>query len=278
MKLTPFLFLLLFAFLVASCGSQNNEEVEALLNKREEAIETKNVDMYMTLISPDYKVEKGINKVIDTEAIKKKFLSNVTLFDKLEIANANRSIYERDGVTEVVQLIVVDALVTGSSITSDGICNGRSLGLNDAMILTSIVADGSGDAVFNIKVPKDFAGETVHLQAYAETESKCSISNRVIQTVDSTPAPTLPPISNPDLPNLIISGFSPNVVGENNSLTVTGAPPGATVFLKYSLNEGTKNRFKVNEKIHLSQIDGKWFIVKESDADFLERFVFGGSN
>lgn len=153
MKLTPFLFVLLFAFIIGSCGSQNNEEIEALLNKREEAIETKNVDMYMTLISPDYEVDQGINKVIGTEEIKKKFLSNVALFDDLELTNANRSIYERDGVTEVVQLTVVDASV-----------------------------------------------------------------------------------------------------------------------------DDTKNRFKVNEKIHLSQIDGKWFIVKESDADFLERFVFGGSN
>ncbi len=147
----PYLFLLLTIF-VLSCGSPQNEEIESQLSIREEAIETKNVDLYMTLISPDYNVETN-NKVIGAEAIKKKFLSNVALFDELEITNANRSIYEKDDVTEVVQLIVVDALV-----------------------------------------------------------------------------------------------------------------------------DDTKNRFKVNEKIQFSKIDGKWLIVKESDADFLERFVFGGSN
>lgn len=151
MRLPSFFFLLLTLFIL-SCGSPQNEEVEAQLAVREEAIETKNVDLYMTLISPEYSVEEN-NKVIGLEAIKKKFLSNVALFDELEITNANRSIYERDGVTEVVQLIVVDALV-----------------------------------------------------------------------------------------------------------------------------DDTKNRFKVNEKIQFSKIDGKWLIVKESDADFLERFVFGGSN
>lgn len=151
MRLPSFFFLLLTLF-VLSCGSPQNEEVEAQLAIREEAIETKNVDLYMTLISPDYSVEEN-NKVIGLEAIKKKFLSNVALFDELEITPANRSIYERDGVTEVVQLIVVDALV-----------------------------------------------------------------------------------------------------------------------------DDTKNRFKVNERIQFSKIDGKWLIVKESDADFLERFVFGGSN
>ncbi|TFG76769.1 MAG: hypothetical protein E4H21_05450 [Thermodesulfobacteriales bacterium] len=151
MRLLSFFFLLLTIF-VLSCGSPQNEEIESQLSIREEAIETKNVDLYMTLISPDYNVEIN-NKVIGAEAIKKKFLSNVALFDKLEITNANRSIYERDDVTEVVQLTVVDALV-----------------------------------------------------------------------------------------------------------------------------DDTKNRFKVNEKIQFSKIDGKWLIVKESDADFLERFVFGGSN
>lgn len=151
MNLLSFLFLIL-AFYAVSCGSPNNEEIEAFLSQREQAIEQKDVDTYMTLVAPEYEVEEG-NKTFSREDVKKKFLSNVTLFDNLELTNANRSIYERDGVIEVVQFTVVDASV-----------------------------------------------------------------------------------------------------------------------------DETKNRFKVNEKIHLSKIDGKWYIVKESDADFLERFVFGGSN
>ena len=151
MKLNS-LIILIFILFAVSCGSPNNEEIEAFLSQREEAIEKKDVDSYMTLIAPEYEVEEG-NKTVSREDIKKKFLSNVTLFDTLELTNANRSIYERDGVIEVVQFTVVDASV-----------------------------------------------------------------------------------------------------------------------------DQTKNRFKVNEKIHLSKIDEKWYIVKESDADFLERFVFGGSN
>ncbi len=149
-----FLSYLFIAFLViaASCGNPENKEIEKVLSTREEAIETKNVDLYMSLISPSYSQEKT-NKVTGLEDVRKNFLSNVTLFDELEITFANRSIYERDGNTEVVQLTVVDATV------------------ND-----------------------------------------------------------------------------------------------------------TKNRFKVNERIQLAEIDGKWLIVKESDADYLERFVFGGSN
>jgi len=151
MRLLSFIFLI-FALLIVSCGSPRNDEIEKVLSDREHALETKNVDLYMTLISPDYNLEKN-NKVIGLEEIKKNFLSNVTLFDDLEITHTNRSIYERGDNTEVVQITVVDASV------------------ND-----------------------------------------------------------------------------------------------------------TKSRFKVNERIQLSKIEGKWLIVKESDADFLERFVFGGSN
>lgn len=152
MRLFSCLLIVFLVVIAASCGNPDNKEIEKILSKREEALEAMNVDLYMTLIAPDYNQEKN-NKVLGLEDVRKKFLSNVTLFDKLDITYANRSIYERDGNTEVVQLTVIDASV------------------ND-----------------------------------------------------------------------------------------------------------TKNRFKVNERIQLAEIDGKWFIVKESDADYLERFVFGGSN
>ncbi len=151
MRLLSFLFLG-FLLIIASCGGSNNEEIDNFLSVRERAFETKDADLYMTLLAPDYNVEKN-NKTIGPEEAKKNFLANVTLFDDLSITHANRSIYERHDKTEVVQLIVVDATV----------------------------------------------------------------------------------------------------------------------------NE-TKSRFKVNERIKLSKIDGNWYIAEESDADFLERFVFGGSN
>ncbi len=148
------LFLITSLILITSCGcgGSGNEEIEDFLSVRERAFETKNVDLYMTLIAPDYSVDKN-NKVTGLEEVKENFLANVMLFDDLNITHANRSVYERGGNIEVVQLVVVDA----------------------------------------------------------------------------------------------------------------------------SVNE-TKSRFKVNERLQLSNINGKWFIVEESDADFLERFVFGGSN
>jgi len=152
MRSLTFIFFIVISLITVSCGNSQNKEIEAALSERDHAIETKDADLYMTLISPDYNVEEN-SKVIGIEEVKKQFLSNVTLFDDLKVTHANRSIYERDNKIEVVQLTVVDA----------------------------------------------------------------------------------------------------------------------------SVNE-TKSRFKVNEKIQFEKIDGKWLIVKDSDADYLERFVFGGSN
>lgn len=151
MRLLSILFTLLILFTV-SCGNPENNEIEKVLSDREEALETKNVDLYMSLISPSYSLEKD-NKVIGVEEVRKNFLSNVTLFDNLEISHTDRSIYDKGQKTEVVQMVVVVATVNES-----------------------------------------------------------------------------------------------------------------------------KSRFKINERIEFAKIDGKWLIVKESDADFLERFVFGGSN
>jgi len=35
--------------------------------------------------------------------------------------------------------------------------------------------------------------------------------------------------------------------------------------------------FRLDERLGFEKVDGKWLIVKESDTDFLEGFVFGGN-
>jgi len=37
-----------------------------------------------------------------------------------------------------------------------------------------------------------------------------------------------------------------------------------------------KGAFRLSENLVFEKIDGKWKIIKESDADFLDGFVFGG--
>ncbi len=150
MRIPSYFYLILLALLI-SCGNSENREIEEVLSVRTKAFETKDVELYMTCISPDYKQEKK-GKVIGPEEIKKNFKINIDLFDTISLTHSDRTIYRDGNKAEVVQKTLVDAEVNES-----------------------------------------------------------------------------------------------------------------------------KSRFRLNEKIVLEKNDGKWVIVKESDADFLEGFVFGGN-
>ncbi len=149
---TTFYFSVILICLIVSCGNSEDKAVEEVLSARTKAFETKNADLYMTLIAPDYRQEKK-GKVIGVEEIKKNFLTNVSLFDTIALTNSDRTVYRDGDRAEVVQRTLVNAEVNQS-----------------------------------------------------------------------------------------------------------------------------KSRFKLNERMVLEKKNGKWLIVKESDADFLEGFVFGGNN
>lgn len=141
---------LIVLFLIASCGSSDKREIEKLLSTRKEAFETKNVELYLSCISPRYKQEKD-GSSIGIEEIKRNFLSNVSVFDQIKISYSDMSVYRRGKKADVVQKTTVEVRM-----------------------------------------------------------------------------------------------------------------------------ENDRSRFQINEKLELEKIEGKWKIVKESNADFLTGFVFGG--
>lgn len=145
-----FLPIFVLLLLIGSCGKSDENEIEELLSRRHKAFESKDVDLYLSCISPDYKEEKG-DQVIGLEDLKKTFLSNVSIFDQIEISYSDRSMYQQGEKAEVVQKTAVEVTI-----------------------------------------------------------------------------------------------------------------------------ENDQSRFQINEKIGLGKMKGKWAIVKESDADFLRGFVFGG--
>lgn len=100
-----FLVFLLFA---VSCGGDHDKEIEEVMSLRTQAFETKDVDLYMTLIAPGYKQEKK-GKVIGPEEIKKNFEVNVKLFDTLHITHTDRTVYQDGDRAEVFQKTLVDA-------------------------------------------------------------------------------------------------------------------------------------------------------------------------
>lgn len=100
-----FLALILFA---ASCGGDQDKAIEEVMALRTKAFETKDADLYMTLIAPDYRQEKR-GKTIGPAEIKKNFEVNVKLFDTVSITNTDRTIYKDGDRAEVYQKTLVDA-------------------------------------------------------------------------------------------------------------------------------------------------------------------------
>ena len=152
MRLLSYLFFLCIIISLSSCPNQGNADIEKLLSDRQTALETNDVDLYMSLISPDYSQEKD-DKTIKFEEVKKSFLSIAGLFDTLDIEQQDLSIYKQGETVKVVQVNLVEASI-----------------------------------------------------------------------------------------------------------------------------EESKSRFKIIDKIELVEVDGKWLIVKESDADYFRGFAFGGTN
>jgi len=113
MMLRSRLAALLFILLAASCGGQGDKEIDQVLDTRTKAFETKDLALYMTLISPDYKQEKK-GKTIGLEEVEKNFRINVELFDKLAVRNADRTISSDGKKAHVVQKTYVDASIEGS--------------------------------------------------------------------------------------------------------------------------------------------------------------------
>ena len=101
------LLLVFIPFLINHCVDSDRNKIEDLLSKRQKAFETKNVNLYMSCISPNYRQEKD-GKVIGIEGIKKNFLSNVTLFDQIKVSHYDRNIYNTDKRVNVSQKIKVD--------------------------------------------------------------------------------------------------------------------------------------------------------------------------
>ncbi|MDA2918422.1 nuclear transport factor 2 family protein [Desulfobacterota bacterium AH_259_B03_O07] len=85
------LFISIIIFSIG-CGSSDKREIGNILSKRQKAFETKDVEIYLSCISPNYE-EKKKGEVIGIDEIKKKFLSNVSLFDSIEINSNDTSIY-----------------------------------------------------------------------------------------------------------------------------------------------------------------------------------------
>lgn len=99
---------LILALFVVSCGSDEQRAIEEVMSLRARAFETKDADLYMTLIAPDYKQEKK-GKTIGPGEVRKNFEVNVKLFDTIRLTSTDRTIYTEGDRAEVFQKTIIDA-------------------------------------------------------------------------------------------------------------------------------------------------------------------------
>lgn len=99
---------LILALFVVSCGSDEQRAIEEVMSLRQKAFETKDADLYMTLIAPGYKQEKK-GKTIGPGEVKKNFEVNVKLFDTIRLTSTDRTIYTEGDRAEVFQKTIIDA-------------------------------------------------------------------------------------------------------------------------------------------------------------------------
>ncbi len=108
LALLPILLLAL-----TSCAPDSNRSIEDVLSQRKDAMESKNLELYLKCISPDYKEHKD-GDTLNIEDVKKKFLTNVTLFDDIDIVHKNRTIYVNGNSADVAQKTIVRVRINRS--------------------------------------------------------------------------------------------------------------------------------------------------------------------
>lgn len=113
------LSILLFSCLslIISCSDSDRSRIEETLDKREKAFETHSVELYASIISPDYKAVEG-DRVVGVEEVKKNFESIAVFFDELDIAPSKRSIYIQGNGSKVVQRVRVRVKMEKENIES----------------------------------------------------------------------------------------------------------------------------------------------------------------
>lgn len=105
-----FLIPAIIIVILSACGNPQNNDIENLLSVREKALETKDADLYLTVISPQYN-ETRDNKDFGLEDLKELFEKTYPIFNTLHITNSDRSIYIDGNEAEVFQINRVQATI-----------------------------------------------------------------------------------------------------------------------------------------------------------------------
>lgn len=113
MKSLLIIFLLVIAAVAASCGNSQKDDITQILDKRQQALETKDVELYMGLISPDYN-QKEDGKTIGYDQIKKSFEDITGIFDTIQISEQDTNIKIQANTAEALRVSLIRASIEDS--------------------------------------------------------------------------------------------------------------------------------------------------------------------
>jgi len=94
---------LFWAGVLAIGCSNPKADIEEVLRRREEGLRTRNIELYMSAVSPDYKDEDGE----DYAALRQKVQRSFQRFEQIDIRVAERHIYLRGDEAEVVEKFIL---------------------------------------------------------------------------------------------------------------------------------------------------------------------------
>jgi len=111
--LIPTLLLLL---LITGCGDENKKEINQVLDKREKAFTSKDVELYKSLVADNYNnTEEG--KTVKKEDIIKRFKMNTSPFDSIDMKHSERVVEIKGDHATTVQKTSAKLKINDESAT-----------------------------------------------------------------------------------------------------------------------------------------------------------------
>ena len=96
------IFSIIPLFFIFSCTSQDKKDIISIINKREQALENKNVDLYKECIYENYS-QTIKEKVLDKDKLLEKFKINTAAFDKISVTHKDQEIFIEENKATVLQ-------------------------------------------------------------------------------------------------------------------------------------------------------------------------------
>lgn len=102
--------LVVMTLLIVSCSNTDKNEINKLLDKRQEAFESRDENLYSELIIDSYNINSD-GKNIDKDEIINQFKLNTSPFDKITFLKSKRQISIKDGTANVLIDTTVDLAI-----------------------------------------------------------------------------------------------------------------------------------------------------------------------